>query len=540
MRSTKESLVEFRLSSRPLKLELSSRPQQNRRFIGGSAKWRDVLLYCRRLNQNFPKTLAWLGLALVSALALSNVASAQGAQDKRIAIFSPLTSFTLPVVSREGRDYVGLVEVLEPLGTVAATREGAKWKLRFNLLDSEFQNNQTRAKISGKNFDLPAPFRIESERGLVPISSLGSLIPEVTGTKPVVFHEDSRRLFVGKVAVRFTEELRKDTPPVLVLTFTSPVSPTIASEPGRVRLTFTREPILPPPATSNRFDDNVITSAQYEEANGAAALTIATSAPLYGSFSNEGRTLTFSRAPQTRPGATAASSAPTTPAGTPIASGTVEVPANQPVPPIPTPPTVDNGLRHFFAVIDAAHGGDERGARLSDEIPEKDVCLSFARHLLRELQARGISALILRDSDSTLSLEQRASLANSAHPAIYVAIHASSQGRGVRIYTALIPFSGNAIGAFQPWEAAQAPYVRTAVATANSVANELRKHDIPARVLPAPLRPLNNLAATALAIEVSSPSEDLDDLVAPTYQQSVAAGVADGIAVIRPQLETGR
>ena len=110
----------------------------------------------------------------------------------------------------------------------------------------------------------------------------------------------------------------------------------------------------------------------------------------------------------------------------------------------------------------------------------------------------------------------------------------------MRIYTALIPFSGNAIGAFQPWEAAQAPYVRTAVAAANSAAAELRKNHIPARVLSAPLRPLNNLAATALAIEVSSPSEDLDDLVAPTYQQSVAAGIAAGIAVVRPQLETGR
>ena len=486
------------------------------------------------------KALAWLGLEFVSALALSSLVSAQVAQDKRIAIFSPLTSFTLPVVTREGRDYVGLVEVLEPLGTVAATREGGKWKLRFNLLDSEFQNGQMRAKVAGKAFDLPAPFRIESERGMVPISSLGSLIPEVTGTKPVVFHEDSRRLFVGKVAVRFTEELRKDAPPVLVLTFTSPVSPTIASEPGRVRLTFTREPILPPPATANRFDDNVITSAQYEEANGAAVLTIATSAPLYGSFSNEGRTLTFSRAPQIRPGSTAAAPGAMPASGTPIASGTVEVPATQPAPVPPSAPPADNGLRHFFAVIDAAHGGDERGARLSDEIPEKDVCLSFARHLLKELQARGISALILRDSDSTLSLDQRASLANSAHPAIYLSIHAATLGRGVRIYTALIPFSGNAIGAFQPWEAAQAPYVRTAVAAAASVATELRKHEIPARVLSAALRPLNNLAATALAIEVSSPSEDLDDLVAPTYQQSVAAGIADGIAVVRPQLETGR
>ncbi len=477
------------------------------------------------------------------------VAQDQHIQDKRITVFSPQTSFALPVVERDGHDYVGLVEVLEPMGSVTATKDGTKWRLRFDLRDSEFLNGQTQAKLQGKNFTLSAPFRLENGRGLVPISGLGTLVQEVTGTKPVVFHEESRRLFVGKVAVRFKIEMGiekgKDSPPTLVLTFTSPVSPTIASEPGKVRLTFTREPILPPPAVYVRFDDPVITTAQYEEANGVATLTVFSSAPLLGSFSNEGRTLTLSRAPQAR-----AADAPvvSTPATAPLASGTVEVPTVPPgsppaslpgvPPPIASP--LESGLRHFFAVIDAGHGGAERGAGLSDQLAEKDVCLSFARHLLKELQGRGISALILRDADATLSLDQRASLANSAHPAIYIALHAASQGQGVRIYTALLPYSGNAVGAFQPWEAAQGPYVRMAVAAATSVAAELRKHDIKARVLSAPLRPLNNVVAAALAIEVASPDDDLADLVAPNYQQSVAAGVADGIALVRPQLEAGR
>ncbi len=461
------------------------------------------------------------------------------AEEKRIAIFSPVTSFTLPVAERDGRDYVGLLEVLEPLGTVAATKNGTKWKLRFEQRDTEFLNGQIQAKINGKDFNLNASFRLDSGRGLVPVSGLGALIQEVTGTKPVVFHEDSRRLFVGKVAVRFTEELRKDSPPVLVLTFTSPVSPTIASEPGKVRLTFTREPIMPPAAVYLRFDDPVITTTQYQEVNGVSVLNVFSTLPLLASFSNEGRTLTLSRAPQTR---AAQPSAPPpaapAPVGTPLASGTVEVPGVPTAAPVLPPP--DNGLRHFFAVIDAGHGGEERGAGLSDELQEKDVCLSFARHLLKELQSRGISALILRDADVTLSLDQRASLANSAHPAIYIAVHAASQGRGVRVYTSLMPYSGNSNGPFQPWESAQAPYLRTAVLAAASVAAELRKHSISARVLSAPLRPLNNVVAAALAIEVSSPDADLPDLVAPNYQQAVAAGVADGIAIVRVQLEAGR
>ena len=193
--------------------------------------------------------MRWTKAAL-AAFAIAAFGQAAQAEDKRIAVFSPQTSFTLPVIAREGRDYVGLVEVLEPLGNVSAKLDGGKWKLRFDQRDAEFTNGQTRAKFNGKDFDLPAPFRLDGSRGLVPVSSLGSLIPQITGTREVVFHGDSRRLFVGKVAVRFTAELQKsdsaqkEDASRLLLNFTSPVNPTIASEPGKIRLTFTREPIM--------------------------------------------------------------------------------------------------------------------------------------------------------------------------------------------------------------------------------------------------------------------------------------------------------
>jgi hypothetical protein len=98
------------------------------------------------------------------------------------------------------------------------------------------------------------------------------------------------------------------------------------------------------------------------------------------------------------------------------------------VPPVP---------RHFFAVIDASHGGDDRGAALSDKLAEKDVTLALARRLRQELEARGMSTMVLRDSDANLTLDQRAIFTNTAHPVIYVALHAASDGNGVRLYTAL-------------------------------------------------------------------------------------------------------
>ena len=489
--------------------------------------------------------MRWTKAAL-AAFAIAAFAQAAQAEDKRIAVFSPQTSFTLPVIAREGRDYVGLVEVLEPLGDVSAKLDGGKWKLRFDQRDAEFTNGQTRAKFNGKDFDLPAPFRLDGSRGLVPVSSLGSLIPQITGTREVVFHGDSRRLFVGKVAVRFTAELQKsdsaqkEDASRLLLNFTSPVNPTIASEPGKIRLTFTREPILPPVVQSYTYDNSAITRSQYEEANGLALLTIYTSTPLLASFSNEGRTISLAPAPKAppvqppQPAAAATGHQETAPGST-----------NTPLPPgtlaagtiVATPQT---GPRHFFAIIDASHGGSERGAGLSDTLAEKDICLGLARRLQKELQNLGMSALILRDSDGTLSLDQRAAMANSAHPAIYIALHAASQGRGARVYASLLPYSGNARGQFQPWESAQAPSLRTAVAAASSIATELRKHDVPAGVLYAPLRPLNNIVAPAVAVEVAPPGDEVADLSAANYQQSVAAGIAAGIAAAKAQLEAAR
>jgi len=206
------------------------------------------------------------------------------------------------------------------------------------------------------------------------------------------------------------------------------VSPTIASEPGRVRLTFTRQPIMPPPATHNKFDDAVIASAQYEEANGVAVLTVATSAPLLASFSNEGRTLTLSRAPQTRAGKTCGARHCTNSGGAPLASGTVEVPRGLFRTELRRPllPAFDNGLRHFFAVIDAGHGGERLSGiqqRIAGERRVPELCPALAegvaepRHFRLDPPGRRCHV----DAGATRIARELSA------PAIYIALHAASQ-----------------------------------------------------------------------------------------------------------------
>jgi len=469
---------------------------------------------------------------LISAflLILASTVFLSGAPaEKHLSVYSVPANYSLPLVQREGQDYVGLLELLEPLGSVSARTEGARWRLRYNHVEGIFQAGKNRAQVLGRDADLGGTFLMENNRGLVPVGSLASLLPRFLGG-PATLHEDSGRLFIGNVATHFTASLASDNPPRLVLHFTAPVNPSVATEPGAVRLTFSREPVVSPASPTLTFGSKSIPSANYSERNGAAVLVVNSAIPLMATFSGDGRTITiaptFTVAQTLPPPAapslpTAAPPAPSAPPGT--------TPAPAPAAPAPA-------ARKYFAVVDASHGGDDHGETLSSTLVEKDVTVAFARSLRQELESRGISTLVLRDSDANLSLDQRAVLANTGRPAIYIALHASSSSHGVRVYSALLPYAQDDRGPFLSWTTAQQGSLPQSQNAANAVAGELEKRQIPVRALAAPLRPLNNVVGPAIAVEVGPQGSDVAQLTAPDYQQLITSAVASGVAAVRDQL----
>ncbi len=462
---------------------------------------------------------------LLTVFLLLLILPAGSADEKKITIYSTISNYSLPVVDRNGAEYVGLLEVVEPLGNVNSRSDGLHWKLRFNDADAEFTAGKNRAKIHGRDVDLPANFLLESGRGLVPLTSLGMLLPHLLSSS-VTFNPGSRRLFIGNVATHFTAQLSRSTPPRLVMNFSSPVNPTIATEPGKLRMSFKREPVVAPGTPTLTFDDAAIPSAVFSENNGAAEIAVNGSVPLMASFSNDGRTITIAPAPQQASGPAAPATAPGAAPGASAVANPAAAPAA--------------AARHFYAVVDASHGGDDRGAMLSDKLAEKDVTLALARRLRQELESRGISTLVLRDSDANLSFDQRAIFTNTAHPVVYVALHAASDGRGVRLYTALIPAGGENNGPFVSWDTAQTRFLPASQLAAQGVASEMVKRQIQVRTLAAPVRPLNNLVSAAIAVEVAPPGTDIVDLMLPAYQQNVVSAVADGLSAVRDRLGVSR
>lgn len=489
----------------------------------------------RKSSAGAPPAVRWAPrsplLAAFALILISSIVLPAAAPGKRLSVYSAAANYSLPVIQREGRDYVGLLEVLEPLGKVSAKSDRNGWRLHYNNVEGDFQIDKTHARVQGRDADLGAKFLVENNRGLVPVSSLASLLPRFLGG-PATLHEDSSRLFIGSVATHFTASLSADNPPRLVFHFTAPVNPSVATEPGALRMTFSREPLVAPASPTLTFGSKAISSANYSESNGAAVVTVNASIPVIASFSRDGRTVTIS---PTISSATAAAQAPASPV--PGAPGVPAQPGAQPTPAAPAVPTATNPLaRRYFAVVDASHGGDDHGETLSLTLFEKDVTVAFARSLRQELESRGIPTLVLRDSDANLSVDQRAIFANADHAAIYIALHAASSGHGVRVYTALLPFGGEDRGSFRSWTTAQHASLPLSQTAANAVATEMQRRQIPVRTLAAPLRPLNNITGAAIAVEVAPQGSDSSQLTAPDYQQLVTSAVATAIAATRDQL----
>ncbi len=474
----------------------------------------------------WPTAGAWLAFMAAIFLA-STLLLYSTPEEKRISIYSNAATYSLPVLDRDGDEYVGLLEVFEPLGAVSAKANGNHWKFRYNQVESEFTAGKSSARIHGSDFTLPSNFLLENRRGLVPLSSLSMLLARILGG-PVSFNQNSRRLFIGNVAVHFTAQVSKTTPPKLVMNFSAPVNPMIATEPGKLRMAFNHEAVVAPGSQVLTFDSKIIPSASFQESNGAAEVVVAAGVPLMASFANNGRTVIVEPVPQA-----AAPAQPTVPVPPTQASG---APAAAPTSGVTAPPPV----RRYFAVVDPSHGGDERGASLNDQLAEKDVNLALARRLKQGLETRGIPTLLLRDGDITLSLDQRASLTNSAHAAIYICVHAASQGTGVRIYSALVPADAENHGPFLGWDTAQSSFQTMSRTAGMTLVKELQNRQVSARSLMAPLRPLNNITTTALAMEVAPPSDDVAQLDSPAYQFLVTEGIAAGVADVRDRLESGR
>src|SRR5213596_520841 len=80
-------------------------------------------------------------------------------------------------------------------------------------------------------------------------------------------------------------------------------------------------------------------------------------------------------------------------------------------------------------VIDAGHGGHDRGGIPGQRVAEKNMTLDVAQRLRNVLAASGYRVVMTRDSDVFVPLPTRVAIANSYRDAIFVCIHFNSAKR---------------------------------------------------------------------------------------------------------------
>jgi N-acetylmuramoyl-L-alanine amidase len=467
----------------------------------------------------------WLAVILpaaVLAILFAYRATVHAQSADQLTVYSPQTTYSVPMLNMQGIPYVGLIELLEPLGSVEGRVDGKKYKLRFtppggHPVEAQFNEGKDKSKILGENYKLPGNFAQQNGRGYVPLSAVPEVMTKLLA-KPMQLHPSARRLFIGDIPMRFSMSLDKGTPPKLIVSFPAPVNPTISNEPGRTRFTFRREPVISSGQDTVNFSDSSITGAVFAEHDGLAELDVMATEPLMANFADGGKTIIVSPVPPPPPPPPAAPAQP------------AQAPAQT-----PTAPARPTGPR-FLVIIDPGHGGAETGAMITPTLLEKDVVLTLGRKLQRELQARGVAAGLLRNSDVAISLDQRATATNGARAALYITLHAANTGRGVHVFTSLLAPTTAQRTSFLPWDTAQAAFLDLSGTVAGSVAAELENLKLPNATLVAPLRPMNNIAAPAIAVEIAPPGDQVEDIASAQYLDQVAQSIAAGVAAVRSKL----
>jgi N-acetylmuramoyl-L-alanine amidase len=167
---------------------------------------------------------------------------------------------------------------------------------------------------------------------------------------------------------------------------------------------------------------------------------------------------------------------------------------------------------------------------------EKDVTLAFAARLRTALAAGGFTVISTRDADPTVPFtpDQRAEIANHAHPHACLTLHATSSGSGVHIVTSALnpPIDIDDPHAPIPWDTAQAASIPQSLALANQIGLALEHAKLPVILSRASLRPLDNFTCPAVAIEIAPlapPDSDATPATDADYEQNIAKAIVSGL-----------
>ena len=500
-----------------------------------------------------------IGWALCILLATAFPGGGQPAAE-RLTVISRDGRRPLPTATIGGRTMVALTELMEPFGLrLGDDRQPGRLTLLRGTAVMVLTADDGIVSVAGRLASLSAP---PVERGgvwYVPTDFIGRALPLLSDV-PVELRSRSGLVILGDVRVpqvvaRYQRAGRQSR---LRLMITPSIEPRIERTADRLLVTFDADAVdlvpgdYPPDDLLRRVlvdDGRARLEVELGEAFGGYA---ATSEPALGG--------SLAVVIDLRPAETAGAAPPAAPDPSP--AGGEEADAELPTRADLAPRSTVGAI-----AIDPGHGGADAGTRGPEGTLEKDVTLSVALRLEDAIERRlGLRVVLTRSADTTVTLDERAAIANNNRADLFISLHANASVRetaaGAEVFHlspaeyddagdapagggALIPIVGGETRVLDivRWERAQLRFVERSARWARTVAEELhaRLPMSPRGVQQAPLRVLVGANMPAALVEmgfISNPEQEAQ-LVSPAFQNAVVDGLLRSIIRYRDLVEQG-
>ncbi len=343
------------------------------------------------------------------------------AQDQTVTIFEGSKKSQIQLQDIEGVPFIKISDLqahLEfQLHTVVGNQNLSLTSGNHTVILSA---NRSLVSVDQKLVSLSRPVYLIQGSWLVPLDFIPRVLKTVV-QKRFLWLENSKSLMLGdaqsnQVVLKYSSEPAFSR---LVFQSLSPVVFTVQAE-GAWLIVVPASDEFSPNFQNAAFEDGIVSGVIIEKRESRKVFKIQTGAE-FESY----RTFELKEPPRFvidlyRRGSGSAGPKPA-----------VEIPVapveTQSVPPTLLPSTT---LQKKVIVIDPGHGGTETGAAGPEGTLEKDVTMGIARKLKAIIESTGTRAILTRDGDQMISLDDRTAKANNNKANLFISIHANATVRG--------------------------------------------------------------------------------------------------------------
>jgi len=488
---------------------------------------------------------------IILFLLASTHLSAQG----QVQVFEGSRKSQIAIQSIEGSDYVR-VDDLKTYLNLATTSLGGNQNLsivsdKHNVILSA---NRTLVSLDGKLVPLSRPVYVVQGTWFVPLDFIPKVLKQVT-EKRILWLENNRSLILGDIQPNQLTLKYSIQPDRSQLVFQSvrPINYTTLNENGFIIIRPQTDDYMVA-FEDTSYQDGIIKGVSIRASGDKKSFYVETGDD-FASF----QSFQLADPPRLVVDLYRKGSAPQPVIPAPVPAPTPPPPSGQQsVSPSLLPSVVPEKR---VIVVDPGHGGSETGAKGPDGTFEKEITLGIARKLKAILESDpGVRAILTRNGDEQVGLDDRTALANNNKADLFVSIHANAtlhgMGKGAETYYLstsatddetrnIAAVENNAIGLNQQvpnvnsdlklilWDMAQTEYLVESSKLAEMIQQELNNAlGISNRgIKQAPFRVLMGATMPAVLVEVgfiNNPAEE-KMMKDGEYQSKIARAIFDSI-----------